>query len=614
MAKKISYLSRDFNSCRTDLVNLIRQYYPELQSDFNDASIGMLMVELQAATADMLSYNTDRMFQETQIDYAQQSRSLMSLARTYGLKLPNLRPSVTIVDFTITVPPQPGNGDTYMGDLCPIIQRGAQVSGGGKVFETLDDIDFTSPFTTGGIPNRLVLPNIDSNGIIQSYNIVKRELVINGYTKIYQKVLNVSDIQPFMQIILPDTNVLSVESIVIIPGTNITTTPSINTFFSDPSQPYRWFEMDALADNLLFVKDNSKTAQNGIQPGKYVTVDQKFITEFTDMGFCRIIFGAGNTDTSSLCNFNLSGQFISSIGDIINNLSLGLIPNPNNTLFVNYRVGGGADTNIGANTINSVGIFNMVFNSQYATAQQQQATRQSLTVNNPAPALGGKDQLSVEEVRNLIRYNFSAQNRAVTLKDYFSIISTMPGQYGVPFRCGVTEEQNKIEIYVLSLDADNKVTSNVTTTLLDNLSEYLSNYRMINDYVEINTGEVYDLSFQVDLFIDKTIPSSQIVTAAIAAIADVLDVNNQQMGDNIYLSEIYMNLHQISGILNVIDLRVYNEIGGVYSTNAVPMSYIDSATRQIDTTQYNTLWGTPNGIYQIRNPQNNISIRIIIAN
>ena len=614
MAKKISYLSRDFNSCRSDLVNFIRQYYPEIMNDFNDSSVGMMLLEIQSAISDMLSYNTDRMFQETQIDYAQQSRSLMSLARTYGLKLPNLRPSVTVCDFTITVPPQPGNGDTYMGDLCPIIQRGAQVSGGGKVFETLDDIDFTSPFTTGGIPNRLVLPNIDSNGIIQSYNIVKRELVINGYTKIYQKVLNVSDIQPFMQIILPDTNVLSVESIVILQGTNITTTPSINTFFSTPDQPYRWFEMDALADNMLFVKDNSRVAVNGIQPGRYLTTDNRFITEFTDMGFCRIIFGAGNTDTSSLCNFNLSGQFISSIGDIINNLSLGAIPQPNQTMFVNYRVGGGADTNIGANTINSVGIFNMVFNSQYGTPQQIQSVQQSLTVNNPAPALGGKDQLSVEEVRNLIRYNFSAQNRAVTLKDYFSIISTMPGDYGVPFRCGVTEEQNRIEIYVLSLDESGKVTSNVTSVLLDNISEYLSNYRMINDYVEINTGEVYDLSFQVDLFVDKTIPSSQIVTAAIAAISNELDVNKQQMGDNIYLGAIVQVLHDVSGIVNVLDLRVYNLVGGQNSTSQVPMSYLDSATRQIDTTQYNTLWGSADSIYQIRNPQKDISVRIITAN
>ena len=34
------------------------------------------------------------------------------------------------------------------------------------------------------------------------------------------------------------------------------------------------------------------------------------------------------------------------------------------------------------------------------------AVRQSMRVNNTIPAMGGKDPMSVEEIRNLIRYNF----------------------------------------------------------------------------------------------------------------------------------------------------------------------------------------------------------------
>jgi hypothetical protein len=41
-----------------------------------------------------------------------------------------------------------------------------------------------------------------------------------------------------------------------------------------------------------------------------------------------------------------------------------------------------------------------------------------ISVNNPIPALGGKEAPSVEEIRNLVRYNFSAQDRCVTIKDY----------------------------------------------------------------------------------------------------------------------------------------------------------------------------------------------------
>jgi len=64
MAKQINYSLRDFGGVRSELLNFVKQYYPDLMSDFNDASIGMMLLELNAAVADQLAYNTDRMFQE----------------------------------------------------------------------------------------------------------------------------------------------------------------------------------------------------------------------------------------------------------------------------------------------------------------------------------------------------------------------------------------------------------------------------------------------------------------------------------------------------------------------------------------------------------------------
>ena len=90
----------------------------------------------------------------------------MSMARTFGLKIPFKRPSISIVDFSVTVPV---DGDSFNLQYTPIIRVGAQVSGGGKVFETIDDIDFGNPFTTGGVPNRLIIPNFDSNNNLLNY-------------------------------------------------------------------------------------------------------------------------------------------------------------------------------------------------------------------------------------------------------------------------------------------------------------------------------------------------------------------------------------------------------------------------------------------------------------
>jgi hypothetical protein len=71
---------------------MVKQYYPDIFGDFNDASVGMMILELNAAVGDMLSVNTDRMFQETQIDYAKERKSIQQ--GTLGFNAP--RPLITI--------------------------------------------------------------------------------------------------------------------------------------------------------------------------------------------------------------------------------------------------------------------------------------------------------------------------------------------------------------------------------------------------------------------------------------------------------------------------------------------------------------------------------------
>ena len=62
MAKKINYSSRNFADYRTDLINYVKQYYPEVLSDFNDSSVGTMLIELNAAIADNLSHLADKNF------------------------------------------------------------------------------------------------------------------------------------------------------------------------------------------------------------------------------------------------------------------------------------------------------------------------------------------------------------------------------------------------------------------------------------------------------------------------------------------------------------------------------------------------------------------------
>lgn len=600
----ISYNARNFADVRTELINFVRQYYPDIFNDFNDASVGMMLLELNAAVGDMLSFHTDRMFQETQIDFAQERSSILAMARTYGLKVPGKRPSLSIVDFSCVVPTI---GDTYDISYAPIIRQGAQVTGAGKVFETQSDIDFSSPFTTGGIPNRLIEPNVDSNGNILSYTLTKREIVINGITRYFQKVITSNDVRPFFEIVLPEQDVLSVSSIITLDGTNFNGIPSLDQFLDEN---IRWYEMDALADDLVFIPDNSAISDNaGIKPGKYKRVSQKFITEYTDNGFFKIIFGGGTQDISSLSQFGVNSSLINKIGDFINNSSLGVTPTANRTMFIRYRTGGGSSTNIGPNVLTTLGIADIIVNG--ASASMNNSVRNSIRVNNPIPAIGGKDEPSIEEIRNLTKYNFSSQNRAVTIKDYQNRISLMPGEFGVPFRCGVFEEQNKIKIYTITLDANGKLSNQSTTTLQNNIATYLSDYRMINDYIEISNARVINLGFEVDLVIDKQFPQGQIITQTINTIADYFDVTKWNMGDDIYFGNLTETINNIAGVLNVVEIRAYNKVGGAnYSSNQISQPYIDDETRQIDLLGEYKLFGEPNAMFEIKRPEHDILIRV----
>jgi hypothetical protein len=610
MAKKIDYNARNFAEVRSELVNFVKQYYPDVYSDFNDASVGMMLLELNAAVGDMLSYHTDRTFNETQISYMQEKSSLLELARTFGLNIPGNRPSVTIVDWTVTIPVAGTNalGDTFNSSYAPIITRGSQAIGAGKVFELMEDCDFSSPFTSGGIPNRILLPNYNANNNIESYTVTKRELCFNGFTKVFKRVINTEDYKPFLEIILPETNVLSIENVLQVEGTNISSTPTNEQFAVFENN---FYGVEALAQSQIFIEDNAVVSDNSVvKPGKWVNVPKRFIKEFTDKGFCKIILGGGDEDTSALNDFvGCQGQ-IDRVGNFVNNLSLGEIPKVGTTLFVKYRVGGGSASNLGVNSINGLGTVNVIVGGN--DASENKKVRDSVKVNNPIPAIGGKGTPSVDELRNLIKYNFASQNRAVTIKDYKNRIDLMPGKFGVPFRCGVWEERNKIKVSVLTLDSESKLSNTSTSTMKENIAEYLSDYRMINDYIDVSNGKIINIGIDVDLVVERGSSQSEVISGVNSVIVNYMDINKWQMGDNVYISQLIESISSVAQVLNVIDIRVFNKVNGEYSTNEISQPYVnnDSDLREIDLLDSYLLYGEPDGMFEIKYPSKDLRIRI----
>lgn len=602
MGKKISYATRDFAGLRQELVNLTKEYYPDLVKNTNDASIFSVLLDLNAAVADNLHFHIDRVWQETMLDFAQQRQSLFHIAKTYGIRLPGVRPSVALCDFSINVPVSGDKEDLrYLG----ILKSGAQVSGGGQVFETIEDIDFSLPYNNKGETNRLKIPNFDANNKLISYTITKREAVVNGATKIFRRVINQADQKPFLKIYLPEQNVLGVTSIIHKEGTTYAGNPTSTEFTSATN---KWYEVKSLIEDKVFVPDPTglKDTPN-FKSGTYLNVNNKFVTEYTPESYFSITFGSGTVNPLDNLDNYMTGDMKVNLASYLNNTSLGAIPKTNTTLFVKYRVGGGKDSNLGVNVISSVDDIEFIVSGPNSTTNTQVVN--SLRVTNITPAVGGADQPTIEEIRNMVSYNFSAQNRAVTLNDYKTLIETMPSTYGAPAKVNVMEEDNKIRVKLLSYDDSGNLTDNVSTTLKNNILSYLSEYRMINDYIDVVTGEVIDLGLEIDLTVNKNDNQTDIVKSVIEDVVDFFAIEKRKMGDPLFVGALNKIIGTVSGVENVVDIRVFNKTGSGYSSAEVSQTYVDNTTKQIRQSD-NVVFMKSNQIFQIRYPNKDIKIRV----
>lgn len=600
--KKISYTTRDFQSIRTELINFTRTYYPELIDNFNDASVFSVLLDLNAAVTDNLQFNIDRSIQETVLQFAQQKSSIYNIARTYGLKIPGQRPSVALVDFSITVP---AFGDKEDLRYCGILRRGSQVNGAGQVFETVNDIDFSSPINAEGIPNRLKIPNFDSNNQLLSYTITKRETVVNGITKVFKKTITPNNVRPFYELFLPEKNVLGVTSVLLKDGTQYANVPSSQEFLGLEN---RWYEVKALVEDRVFVEDPTKVSDDpGIKVGKYIRTNNKFITEYTPEGYLKMTFGGGNQSAEEQLREFARNGFDLNLNKYSNNFALGSTLKSNSTLFIQYRIGGGIGSNLGVNVITQIG--NVSFFVNGPSENINTSVINSLRCNNVTAAIGGSNIPSIEEVRNLVGFNFAAQNRAVTVNDYDAILRTMPSQFGAPAKVTITEEDNKIKVKMLSYDDSGQLTEIVSNTLKSNVANYLSNYRMINDYISIETANVIDLSVDIDVVLDNSQNQGTLISQIINIVTTFFSPLTREMGENVYVSELRRLIQNENGVITLSGIQFFNKVGGQYSSSQTSQRYSNSETRQIELID-DTIFAEPSQIYQIKYPNKDINIRV----
>lgn len=658
--KKISYLSRDFSSVRKELEKFSKQYYPELSDDWNDSSVGSWLMDLAASVGDDLAYHTDRMYQESTLDSANMRSSVLSQARSNGLKIPGRKASSCEVEISCVLPTDSTDISVPNWNYAPIVQSTSIISAGDSNFQLTEDINFAEQFNKNGYSNRKVVPSRNSNGNITGYTVSKSAIAVNGTTKVYKKVMYPNDIEPFMEIVLPEENILNIESIIFKESSDITTTPSIYEYYIDSEQyrissedamTYRFFECDSLADQYRFGDSVNYGTSNIISSiyepslyddytsngavtryyrGKWKPLRQKFITEYTDNGYMKVIFGASNGYPQLPSSGTTYGDYVAS--NIINNDMLGVLPKEGWTMFILYRVGGGVSSNLGIGALNKFTLANVDWgaNTNNTNGSIRGKVLTSLTVTNISSALAGKDSPSTSEIKYLMKYNTSSQNRAVTVTDYRAKLMEMPPKYGAPFRCSVIEENNKVEMDFLGLDSNGNLTSYLPQTLVENSIEYLSNFKQINDYIEIKSGKIYNIGVMAEMFIDKNYNQANVVTSVINKIKEYFSVNNHEMGDDIFVGDLEKEIMLLDGVIGIIRMKIYKIYNGGYSSDVCPLPETSeesvcgsepsegfslkdegSISREIDldATDY-VLYGDYNSMYEIKSPSSDIQIKI----
>ena len=103
--------------------------------------------------------------------------------------------------------------------------------------------------------------------MLVNYTITKREVVVNGITKVFKRVIGANDVKPFFELFLPEKNVLGITSVLLKNGTQYTNTPSTSEFLGVDN---KWYEVDALAEDRVFIEDPAKVSdQPGIKVGRF---------------------------------------------------------------------------------------------------------------------------------------------------------------------------------------------------------------------------------------------------------------------------------------------------------------------------------------------------------
>jgi hypothetical protein len=569
--RNIQYINRDFSEIRASLIDYARTYFPTTYNDFTPSSPGMMFMEMAAYVGDVLSFYLDNQIQETYLQYARQTNNLYELAYMFGYKPNVTQVATTNIDIYQQVPSKL-SGSVYIPDFdySLIIPENAIVQSSltpNISFLIEDPIDFS--VSSSGDPTEItVFSLVGSNP--QYFLLKKSRKAISS--NISTTTFTFGSPQSFSTVEINLPNIVGI----------------LDVFDSDGNE---WYEVDYLAQECIY-KSIKNTNPNDPNLSQYEgntpyllqleQVQRRFITRFTNSGSLQIQFGSGTTnDTDEIIipnpdNVGLGLPFEKSKlttayspSNFIFTKTYGIAPSQT-TLTVRYLTGGGVSANVPANDLTTLIGTNVQFLNSNLNAVTAQTIFDSLSLTNPEAADGGGDGDTVEEIRQNASANFATQLRNVTQDDYLVRALSMPAKYGVISKAYIEptkaitlsagESNSVLDLYILSYNVNNQLTTS-SPALKQNLTTYLSQYRMVNDAVSIKDAFIINIGVNFDIIVLPEFNNNQVLFDCITTLKDYFSIDKWQINQPIILRDIYVLLDQVKGVQTVKNIEISNLTG-----------------------------------------------------
>jgi len=550
----IDYTHREYESIRSDLMQIVERFYPDNFKDWSEASFGSLMLDAVAYVGDQLSFYLDYNVNESFLDTAYQYNNILRHGRILGYKYTG-RPSTYGKVAMYVIVPASSTGIGPDVDYIPIVKRGARMtSDTGLNFVLVENIDFADP------KNPVVVATADTTtGAPTFYAIKAYGNVVSGFFS--QERISVGAYQRFLRLRLRASDVNEVISIT-------------------DSQGNEYFEVDYLAQDMVLKEIANSNYKNDNVPSilKPLLVSRKFVVERTRTN-TYLQFGSGQTGETNVVAdpqsvaMNIFGKdYVTDITfdptRLSKNESLGMVPS-NTTLTITYRVTNPANSNVGEGALKTVANAKMNFvNLPALNTATTKAVTDSLEVFNEEPIVGDVTSPTSGEIKRRIFDTFPTQSRAVTKADYENLVYRMPAKYGSIKRVSAQKDPNALKrnlnLYVISEDSQGKLVK-TNSTIKDNIKTWLNQYRMINDTIDIL--DPYILNIGIEFTIKAATGADKFVLLDNAINTLAAKYNYPfYIGEPFYISDIYSELKNVNGLLDVLTVRLVNKGGSDYSS------------------------------------------------